>query len=236
MDDAVFFLLLVAISVVPSIVLTVWMRNREGHGREPWASVAQAFLYGSIIGTTAALILNTVFGTAAYYYGLSSTVTGGLLTAIVIAPIAEEAIKAAGLGFHRRAMLELEDGLVYGAAIGFGFAATENLIYGASAWLESGQAVAAQTVFLRAISSTILHGGAAALVGFGYSRAVLSNGFGAGQVLPYYLVAVGLHSVYNLLVGFETVAGVAAAVVMVWAIVTWANSEIGRLDAMPHQR
>ena len=53
-----------------------------------------------------------------------------LLLSVIIAPIIEELSKALGLRLIKNQIFELEDGLIYGAVAGFGFAATENLIYG----------------------------------------------------------------------------------------------------------
>jgi RsiW-degrading membrane proteinase PrsW (M82 family) len=196
----------------------------------------RAFLYGAIVGSTLALVLNLMFDTAAYSYGLGVGVSAGLLTAVVIAPLVEEAAKAGGLGLQRKRIRELEDGLIYGAAIGLGFAAAENMVYGASAWLDNGTDLAVKTVLLRAVSSTVMHGGVSALIGFGYSRAVLNHGFGAGQLIPYYLIAVLIHGTYNVLVSLESTVGLVIAIIMVWAVLTRVNHIIGTHDAMPHQR
>jgi RsiW-degrading membrane proteinase PrsW (M82 family) len=52
-----------------------------------------------------------------------------LLLAVVIAPIVEEVVKALGLFAFRKRLTELENGMIYGAAIGLGFAAAENVLY-----------------------------------------------------------------------------------------------------------
>jgi RsiW-degrading membrane proteinase PrsW (M82 family) len=234
-DDLQFFILLAGLSILPSLLFAAWVRNHETHSREPWGAVLRAFLFGAIVGTTVALLLNTLFQTASYYYGLDAGLAGGFLTAVVAAPFIEEATKGAGLGLQRKRILELEDGLVYGAAIGLGFAATENLFYGLSAWFDEGSGVAVQTVVIRALSSTILHAGASALLGFGYAKAVLRHDFGAAQVIPYYLLAVAIHAAYNLLVSLESWAGFILAIIMVWFILARTRRQIKTLDTMPHE-
>ncbi len=236
MDALQFTLLLVALSVLPPVLFTVWVRNQEQWAREPTRAVMKAFLYGALVGTTLALILNTVFDTASYYYGLDVGLTGGILTAVVVAPFIEEATKGAGLGFQKGMMSELEDGLVYGAAIGLGFAATENIFYGISAWMENGQSIAIQTLVLRSISSTVLHGGTSALLGFGYARAVLDHDFGVARIIPYYLIAVVVHSGYNLLVSIGNWYALILAILMAWFILMGARKRIVALDTLPHQR
>lgn len=235
-NDLQFFGLLAGLSILPPVLFAIWVRNHEKHQREPWLAVLKSFLYGAVVGTTVALILNTLFGTASYYYGLDGLFAAGFLTAVVAAPFIEEATKGFGLGFQRKMILELEDGLVYGAAIGLGFAATENLLYGVTAWQESGSSIAIKTVVIRAVSSTILHAGASALLGFGYARAVLTHGVGAVQVIPYYLLAVAIHAAYNLLVGLESLLALALAIIMVWVILSRVRRHITHLESMPHQR
>lgn len=236
MNELQFFGLLVGLSVLPPVLFAVWVRNHEKHQREPWVAVLKSFLYGAVVGTTVALILNTLFDTAAYAYGLDSLFGAGFLTAVVAAPFIEEATKGAGLGLQRKMIREIEDGLVYGAAIGLGFAATENLLYGVTAWIEEGSSIAIQTVVVRSISSTILHGGASALLGFGYSKAVLTQGVGFAQVIPYYLLAVAIHAAYNLLVGLQSLLALALAIILVWVVLGRARKHIRHLESMPHQR
>src|SRR5947208_7460320 len=58
--------------------------------------------------------------------------------AAIVAPIVEEAAKGLGVRAGRPEIQKLLDGLVYGAAAGLGFSATENLFYGIARLLESG--------------------------------------------------------------------------------------------------
>jgi hypothetical protein len=52
-------------------------------------------------------------------------------------------------------------------------------------------------------------------------------------LLPFYLLAVAQHAVYNLLVGPQYLWGFAAAVVMVLLVTTLLRRQIRRLDARP---
>ncbi|MEE9267859.1 MAG: PrsW family glutamic-type intramembrane protease [Thermoplasmata archaeon] len=133
---------------------------------------------------------------------------------------------------------EVEDGVVYGAAAGLGFAATENVAYGAVAFAAAGLGASLILIGVRSFSSALLH--AAATGTFGYGVAV--NKLGSGKtLLPFYLLAVLMHGTYNFFAGlgelFVQDLGVAAAsiglivaVVLALIAISLARSTIARYD------
>lgn len=213
---------LLALSFLPPIAFALWVRTHERHQREPLGAVLGMFAYGGTLGIAFALVLSLVFG-----YGLGGSPFLGL---VVVAPFAEELAKGLGFRFVRRRVREAEDGIIYGAAIGLGFGATENLLYGISSLLDEGLGEAVLTISLRVVSSVLLHAGSTALLGYGYSLVVLRNG-SIGLLLPYYLLAVAQHALYNFLVGTQYLVGFAAAVVMVVVVTTLLRRRIRQLDA-----
>lgn len=222
---------IVAGSILPSLVLMLWMRSRDRHGIEPLGAVLKAFLFGGTLGALVALVLNTLFGVAAAQYTAAAGAV--FLGTVVAAPFIEEAAKALGLGGTRRHVDEWEDGIVYGAAIGLGFAATENILYGLQAYFSDEPSLALGVVAMRAFSSTILHAVTTAFLGFGYGIIVLRGGV-AMQLLPYYLMAVAIHAAYNFLVLWNSALGFGAALVMVWVIFASLSARVRQLDALPH--
>lgn len=225
--------ILLAMSVIPPLLFLAWIRNRERNGREPLRAVLAAFAYGGSLGVVVALLLSVLFDTNRAWFAAGFGIDAALLSVVVAAPFIEELSKGFGLSWSRKHIHELEDGLVYGAALGLGFAATENLLYGVTALLDSGSSLAYQTLVTRAVSSTLLHAGASALLGFGYGILVVRGGV-VVQLLPYYLVAVALHAAYNFLIFTQTFVGLAAAVISVWVVLLWVRGRIGTLDALPH--
>ncbi len=209
----------------------VWVRNHEKHNREPFFAVLKLFVFGATLGIAMALLLNGLFGV-----GIAQTGTLGIdsvvLATVIGAPFLEELSKGVGLGFTRRRMLELEDGIIYGAAIGLGFSATENLVYGLVAFQDGGLAPALTTEAARVFSSSLLHGGTTALLGFGYSKMVL-RGDAFPTLLPFYLLAVVMHAVYNYLVLSRSWTGFAVAMVLVFAVAGYLRKQIRTLDAKP---
>lgn len=220
--------ILLALAFLPPLVFALWVRNHEKTGREPLRAVLGMFAYGGSLGVIIALALILAFD---YSIGVEP---GGLtlLSLVVIAPLLEELSKGLGFGLLRRRIGEVEDGLVYGAAIGLGFAATENLLYGLEALQDSGFESAATTIGFRVVSSALLHAGSTALLGYGYALMRL-RGRGLVFLLPYYLLAVLQHSLYNFLVGGQLLWSFVAAVAMVLVVTGLLRRQIRRLDAQP---
>lgn len=219
MDERNLILLLAGLSFVPPLLYMVWVRNGERHQREPLAPLLGLFIYGGTLGVALALFLN-----------LLSAGESIVWTAVIVAPFVEELSKGLGLGFVRGRIRELEDGIVYGAALGLGFAATENFLYGLSSYGDDGATGAITVVVARVFSSMLLHAGSSALLGFGYSQAILRRG-SSWQVLPYYLVAVALHGLYNFLVLGQTWIGFAAGIAMVATVAVLLRQRLKALDA-----
>jgi RsiW-degrading membrane proteinase PrsW (M82 family) len=127
----------------------------------------------------------------------------GLITVIGIAPFAEELTKPLALRLKtvKKELDELEDGLIYGAVAGLGFSATENLIYGWS-FLSEGLLFFLILISLRSFGGCLLHASATAWTGYGYGKSIMKN-TSLIRVLPYFLLAIIVHSLYNSLLSFD---------------------------------
>jgi len=202
--------ILVLVSFVPAIVYVIWIRRSERYEVEPWRQIAKVFLWGTIVAVIVSIILSTLV-----VYVLEETIQrqydflrpestlGILLLFSVVAPTVEEFAKGMGVYTVRESITEAEDGMVYGAASGLGFAATENVLYGLAAYLMIADFRASIILILvRSISSSLLHASASAVMGYGVGRSLL---FRRAGVLPYYLMAVFMHGVFNYLAAFEII-------------------------------
>lgn len=205
-DLVVSIIVLILAAFIPSIIYMVWIRNIERYNRNPWSRMAYAFLYGAFISISIAiifeLIISVFFNTRLVreYEFLKSPTARSVVFACVVAPFVEEFAKAMGVWKMRRYIDELEDGLVYGAAVGLGFAATENLFYEGSALFTEGVEVFVVVVIIRSLFSAVLHGSATAITGFGVGKwAMERNG---AYLLPSYLFAVFIHAVFNFFAFF----------------------------------
>lgn len=216
--------LLVFLSFLPPIVYTIWIRNTERCHRQQWFSIFVCFLWGATIAVIASLILEIIL-----QIPLTSSFSDGdltsLLAAVVIAPIAEEFSKPLALRLRsvKRNLVELEDGLIYGAVAGLGFSATENLLYGYS-FLSEGFVIFLILMAMRSFGGCLLHASATALTGYGFGKTVLKQASFFG-VIPYFLLAIVLHGLYNFVVSYEFF-GVLSGLILAFLFVIFAISII----------
>lgn len=188
------------LSFGPAYLYLKSIRNAEEKDREPWSAVRTAFIWGAVSGVFYALILNSLGGTLVYIFSGNNEDLAFVLTVVIIAPIVEEFVKPLVMFRNvavRTEIDEIEDGIVYGAACGLGFGATENILYGLSeGYVTSGLVGVLVVVTLRTISSILLHLTASSFTGHGISR-YLVNGEPFSVVVKYYLLAVFIHASWN---------------------------------------
>lgn len=193
--------ILLLAAFVPSLIYLVWIRNTERFSREPYGRLLRIFIFGATMSVFVAVLVEFLL-----IYLLEDNIErvydilgndpnlGNLLLAVVIAPFVEEFAKALGILGSRRFIKELEDGIVFGAAAGLGFAATENLLYESTAYFSDGVEAFIAITVVRSISSALLHASASAVVGLGIARSWLAKTGWTG----YYLLAVLMHGLFNL--------------------------------------
>src|SRR6266705_349738 len=196
-----FLLILFIAAFALPLVYLVWIRNSPRYGREPWPTVLKTFAWGAVFSVIIAIILSVVFILVlgqiqslndffARRFQDPSTAIG----ALVVAPIVEEAAKGVGATAGRRQTQSKTDGLVYGAAAGLGFSATENLVYALAALLVPGVGPLSPLVVVavRSLSSTFLHASSTAVVGYGLAKSWLLRRPWA--VFPFYIVRSEEHT------------------------------------------
>lgn len=203
------FLLVLVVSAFSLPLLFVWwVRNTPRYRREPMKVVLRVFGWGAFVSVVIALIFELVLTAAAMevaplyaylasHFAMDPTIVFGFLVA---APFVEEASKGLGVRSARPNVHAVSDGLVYGAAAGFGFSAMENLLYGLSAWVlltQQGQDPMGSllVIAVRSFSSSLFHASASAVVGYGIAKSWLANRPYA--YVPFYLLAVVMHSAFN---------------------------------------
>lgn len=231
-DTVTLVLVLLTFAFIPPVVFLIWIRNSERYGREPWPTVLRVFFFGAFVAVIAAVLLSLLLlalfsGAGPVYAVLGEQFPDPeiVLVALIIAPFAEELAKLAGVWTVRRTIREPEDGLVYGAASGLGFSATENLVYALVFFETLGLSGSVALIVFRSISSTLLHASATGVSGYGLARKILWGRTWIG----YYLVAVAMHSVFNFLASFgelyrtslgDTAALLGVATASVFAVVS----------------
>ena len=199
-NTLLFAAILVLVAFLPSIIYMKVFRNTEIFNREPWGNLFKAFFWGAfiavIIGALLSLVLIEIIGTGLqrqYEWFSSDSTYGVLIAACVVAPLAEEFAKGLGVFMRWKNLTELENGFIYGAAVGLGFAATENLLYEYSALATAGLAAYILTAIMRSTLSAVLHGSSTSVMGYGIARKRLLG----KSVVPYYFLAVLMHGFFN---------------------------------------
>lgn len=188
--------------VGPVVAAFLWMDRWEP---EPPRLLLVGFLWGACFATLAALLINTSAAIAAEQtLGRGS---GDVVSALIAAPVVEEALKGAFLLglllFRRREFDGILDGIVYAGLVAAGFAFTENVLYLGRAFATDMAADQSGTVLavllLRGIFSPFAHPLFTAMIGIGLGiaanarsgvRRVLAPAVGFG-------LAVVLHALWN---------------------------------------
>src|SRR6266542_1847913 len=154
--------------------------------------VLTAFVAGGVLGTLGASLLEGEF--------LKSPSAG---TYIYVGLI-EEAVKLAALWLlaRRLARYTVRDGIVLGAAVGFGFAALESAGYAFNALFTSGGlslVSLVETEVLRGVLAPVGHGLWTAILGGALFGAAARRGRlrPTGAVLGWYLVVAALHALWD---------------------------------------
>lgn len=179
-----------------SVVLVVWWFDR--YDREPLPLVAGVFLWGAVV--VPGLLVMTADAAAAALGG--PPFGDGMAAVTVFGPFVEEAFK--GLGILLVVLFSSHfdnptDGLVYGTAVGLGFATTENLVVGFSTVSAFGDGAWMDTVVSRTLLTAGVHAVASAVLGAGFGFAVL-----CGKIWERWLwvfggmvSAIALHGAWN---------------------------------------
>lgn len=194
----------VLIAFVPSIIYAILIRYVEKYDREPWGNIFSVFLWGATMAIILMILIRGIFKVhfAEYYPKLASdSAYFLLLTACVVTPVVAELLKPIGLFFVSGDIEESEDGLIYGAVAGLGFAATDNLLYGIFLAPLYGIKTFASIIIIRSISVILIHSVTTAIVGYGFSRATaIRHKKGRLYAFPLFLLlAIAIHSAFNYL-------------------------------------
>jgi RsiW-degrading membrane proteinase PrsW (M82 family) len=220
--------LLLAVSFIPPLLLAIRIRNAERARREPWRMVRRAFLWGALGAAVVAIfaeeVLTQSFAGEPLLFGVIPALT------VVLAPAIEEVAKALGLLGIVDNDPEPEDGLVYGAVVGLGFAATENVFYIGGAFLLGGSDLAIVTALYRSVATVALHAAATALTGYGVwaSRYHVVQGSWLGGLVA----AVLLHGLYNAVASVDAAWATLAALVLAVVAFSRLLRRIRHLDAL----
>jgi RsiW-degrading membrane proteinase PrsW (M82 family) len=213
-------LLSVLAGLIPMVIYALTLVFFDRYEKEPPLLMIGVFLWGAIVAAGAALILNTIFGISLFAVtGDEALAMGG--TAVISAPLIEETVKGlAVVGvvlFFRHEFDSLLDGVIYGSLVGFGFAATENINYIFTGFLEAGVGGLFLLTFIRAVVIAFIHPTFTSLTGIGFAVGRLSHG-PLRYIAPVlgYFGAMAAHAFHNLLASFGSPLLCLAGSVLDW--------------------
>ncbi len=195
-------LLALAVAVVPlGIVIPtfLWLDRFES---EPTRYLVAAFLWGALVAAAVAALFNT--SAIAVLQAVTDPDAAIATTAVLVAPVVEEAAKGAFVllawWMLRREFDGVTDGMVYAGICATGFAFTENVQYLAQAWSEGGGEALTGTFVARCLMSPFAHPMFTVLIGVGVGVAATSRSWFPRVVAPAvgYVLAVLAHALWNL--------------------------------------
>jgi protease PrsW len=192
---------LIWLGILQAVIYLLFMRAIDLYEREPLRYVVPVFVWGFTVATTVSLVFNTLFQLT--LSSVTSVKTATFFTAVVEAPVVEECSKGlallliffiAYLARPKSGLIEFAgvmDGIVYGSAVGFGFAIAEDLLYG----LQFGP----ETFIVRRIFGGFAHASFTSLTGIGIGLVPWVNNRMLKVILPMLglLGAILLHAAFN---------------------------------------
>lgn len=231
--------LLIAILPLFLVIPTfLWLDRYEA---EPTRYLVAAFLWGAVVSTIIAALINT--SAIAVFDAARATHDDALVTtAVLVAPVVEEAAKGAFVliawWLLRHEFDGITDGMVYAGITAAGFAFTENIQYLAQAYSEGGSQALTATFVGRGLMTPFAHPIFTVLTGIGIGMAAVSRSWPVRVGAPVfgYLLAVLAHSLWNLA---ATLGGDQAGSIYLFVefpifcawvgLVVWARAREGRL-------
>ncbi|MFH1126216.1 MAG: PrsW family intramembrane metalloprotease [Candidatus Altiarchaeota archaeon] len=187
------------VSSIP-ILLYIWfVWWLDHHDREPLVLIALAFFWGAVASIVISIVFELILSIPLFFFPEAFQKVANY---VVLAPVTEEIVKSLILFilfFHRKFNRVL-DGIVYGAVVGFGFAASENIIYYTSTYFTQGVGLWVIVVVLRTIFTSVGHAVWTSVTGAGVALMKFSRQKWMRFVFPplAILTAVLLHSLFNL--------------------------------------
>jgi RsiW-degrading membrane proteinase PrsW (M82 family) len=193
---------LVGIGVLQTVIYLLFIRGIDLYEREPLRYVIPVFVWGFAVATTISLGFNTLFELT--LSSVTSVKTADFFTAVVAAPVVEECSKGlalllifvvAYLASRKSGLIEFAgvmDGIVYGSAVGFGFALAEDILYYAQ--------FGAEIFVMRRVFGGFAHAAFTSLtgIGFGLIPFVRHTFFKPIPPLLGLLGAITLHATFNI--------------------------------------
>ncbi|WP_297457889.1 PrsW family glutamic-type intramembrane protease [Thermococcus sp.] len=176
---------LIFFAYAPALAILWYFYHADRYEPEPRRYVIGTFILGGTLSVSVAFILESILTLGGLIQPLLPTTA---FYVALVAGIVEEPAKALAIlwPYNAGQMDGVMDGLVYGAAAGLGFAATENFMYG----LGWGLGV----TLMRAFLTPIAHATWSAIIGVGYGLKAEGK---VDSLATYFFLAMFLHFIWD---------------------------------------
>jgi len=203
-------MLLILISVIPVLVILLYIYYRDKYEKEPLGLLLKAFTGGILSAIVTILVLSPMNG---IFPEQSGVINNAFVRAFVWAAIPEELFKFLFLYWivwKNRNFNENYDGIVYAVFVSLGFACLENILYVTQNGVSVGIA--------RGILSVPAHALFGVIMGYYFSAARFSHTSTIINLSKSLVYAIVAHGIYDFLI-FWYVGSTAAASGMAWVLV-----------------
>lgn len=189
-------LLCVVLGFVPGIFWLWFLHGKDDYEPEPWHLVLPVFVLGGL-STMAVLLIRPWFDDLLPLgAGIDRTLADAFLLTAPLEEILKMIALLVGIGWSREVDEPL-DGIIYGAAVGLGFASVENVFY-VFGVIDGGPGQAAYVAGMRGMTATLVHVSTSGVLGFFLG---LTKFRGPRRRWPLIatglILAIGFHGAYN---------------------------------------
>ncbi len=211
--------------LLPSLIWLYFLLKEDAQHPEPKKLIALAFIAG-IIAVPFALPLEQY---VEQYAKMNLRTDTFVLTAWALIEETLKYIFAAVIILWRRAVDETPDYVIYMITVALGFAAAENMLFLLAPLMNGDIASSVFTGNLRFLGSTLLHVVASAAIGFAFAFSCRFNPPARATAAALGLIlAIVLHTAFNMLIMRPGASSVLAAFFLVWmaAVIFFAVFEV----------
>lgn len=199
------FWLSIFFGFVPMLFFSALVFSLDHYEKEPKVLLGGVFVWGAMVASTGAFILNSLLGVGIFLF-TQSEAASALGVGVLIAPFVEESLKAFAVLLvflvFRSEFDSILDGIIYASITALGFAATENAYYIYQyGYQVDGLKGLLWVAFVRIVLVGWQHPFYTAFTGIGLAITRLSRKVEIKFLAPafFFLVAIAAHAFHNTL-------------------------------------
>lgn len=162
--------------IIPMLIYPLILYWFDRYEKEPKGMLIATFIWGALPAAIVALVSQLILDIPLSLFFVQGTLGHEFVTSSIVAPVTEEIAKGAAVFFvfvlFRREFDSVFDGIIYGALVGFGFAAIENVLYFSTS---ASMGDLTLLFFMRAVLFGLNHAMFTSLTGIGFAVARLTR-------------------------------------------------------------